>query len=201
MKPYMIGILIIILVLGALYLIMPKNQSFKEYEYLLNPHISDKPAQNMLVVESKGDPSLVGGKVIGFLYKAYYKQKAVKKNFKMPTIRARWPYYTDIPKDSWIGYFALPIPDSVSSLIPVKNPDNLKISIQKWEYGPVVEILHVGSYDKETPTIQKLMNYISNEGYKVIGEHEEEYLKGPGVFSKGNPNKYMTIIRFRIQKI
>ena len=53
---------------------------------------------------------------------------------------------------------------------------------------------------KETPTIEKLKKFIDNNGYKIIGAHEEEYLRGPGMFFKGNPNKYWTIIRYRVEK-
>ncbi len=34
----------------------------------------------------------------------------------------------------------------------------------------------------------------------TTGEHEEEYLKGPGMFGTGGPEKYLTIIRYRLKK-
>jgi hypothetical protein len=33
----------------------------------------------------------------------------------------------------------------------------------------------------------------------VIGEHEEEYVKGPGMLLAGDPAEYLTIIRLRIE--
>ena len=68
-----------------------------------------------------------------------------------------------------------------------------------WEYGQVAEILHVGPYSEEEPTIRKLLDFIKNSGYATTGEHEEEYLKGPGTFSMGNPAKYLTIVRYRLK--
>ncbi|MCK9244452.1 MAG: GyrI-like domain-containing protein, partial [Candidatus Marinimicrobia bacterium] len=59
---------------------------------------------------------------------------------------------------------------------------------------------HVGPYTTEPPTIQKLMDYITSQGYTIIGPHEEEYLKGPTMFGKGNPEKYKTIIRYQVAK-
>ncbi len=44
------------------------------------------------------------------------------------------------------------------------------------------------------------MKFIKAQGYEVIGVHEEEYLKGPTMFSKGDPKKYVTIIRYRVKK-
>ncbi|NUM64306.1 GyrI-like domain-containing protein [candidate division KSB1 bacterium] len=69
-----------------------------------------------------------------------------------------------------------------------------------WEYGEVAEILHMGPYDKEQPTVARLMEFIKTQGYEVAGEHEEEYLKGPTMFSRGDPEKYATIIRYRVRK-
>jgi hypothetical protein len=41
---------------------------------------------------------------------------------------------------------------------------------------------------------------VLDSGYVIAGEHEEEYIKGPGMFSKGDPEKYLTIIRYRVKK-
>ena len=49
-------------------------------------------------------------------------------------------------------------------------------------------------------TILRLHDFIDSQGYRIIGEHEEEYLRGPGMFSRGNPEKYYTIIRYRVAK-
>jgi hypothetical protein len=64
----------------------------------------------------------------------------------------------------------------------------------------VAEIFHIGPYSEEPHTIAKLYQFIKDNGYKLVGAHEEEYLKGPGMFSKGNSAKYQTIIRYRIKK-
>jgi effector-binding domain-containing protein len=64
----------------------------------------------------------------------------------------------------------------------------------------VAEILHVGSYSSEEPDIRRLHAFVESKGYRVIGDHEEEYVKGPGMFFAGDPDKYLTIIRVRIEK-
>jgi hypothetical protein len=191
---------VIIVVICAVLIFMPKGPDPKQYEYLANPAISEKPDQNMLVVEVKGDPNVVGAKAIQLLYKAFYSLKGVPKSFKMVAPRARWPIGLDTPKDQWVGVFGLPIPDSITTVPDEKNPDSLKIYITKWQYGTVAEILHTGPYSQEQPTEQRLNDYISQQGYKAIGEHEEEYIKGPGMFGPGNPDRYLTIIRYRVDK-
>ena len=74
------------------------------------------------------------------------------------------------------------------------------MSIRTWEYGMVAEVLHVGSYSSEEPDIRRLTDFIASQGYRVIGDHEEEYVKGPGVFFAGDPAKYLTIIRLRVEQ-
>ena len=76
----------------------------------------------------------------------------------------------------------------------------MKASLETWEYGEVAEILHIGPYNKEEPTVNKLMNFIKEQGYEVAGLHEEEYLKGPTMAGPGDPEKYLTIIRYRVKK-
>jgi effector-binding domain-containing protein len=64
----------------------------------------------------------------------------------------------------------------------------------------VAEILHVGPYRTEQPDIERLLQFISANGYRAVGEHEEEYVKGPGMLFAGDPEQYLTIIRLRVEK-
>lgn len=75
----------------------------------------------------------------------------------------------------------------------------MEVKLTKWEYGTIAEILHTGPYSSETPTIERLKKFIKDSGYEIIGDHEEEYIKGPGLFPS-NPKDYYTIIRYRIKK-
>jgi hypothetical protein len=169
------------------------------YDILLKPQIVNKSAQKMLIYEIKGDPNKTAGIAIGALYSAFYK---LKKDYEMNSYApiARWPITADTPRDEWIGIFGLPISDSVTEL-----PDDIlekypQLKIDNWEYGKVAEILHIGSYSTEHANIVKLINFIENSGYEIAGAHEEEYLKGPGMFFKGNPKKYKTILRYPVQE-
>lgn len=193
-----LGILTLALIL-AIYTIVGGPHS-KKFEYYVDPSLSQMPNQNMLVVEAKGDPNVSGSKAIQLLYKTYYSLKGVSKSFKMASPRARWPISWDTPKEQWVGLFAIPIPEEIKTLPAIKNPDSLNIYIDEWEYGNVAEILHKGSYATEEPTIQRLKDYVKEQGYTIIGEHEEEYIKGPGMFGPGNPDKYLTIIRYKVAK-
>lgn len=176
------SVLILNLSLGA--------QDFSKYGKLKDPQISAKPNQKMLIVEAKGDPNMVAKEAFTKLFSTYFRLPGAK----MTAPRARWIADFAGPKEDWIGFYALPLPESVTSL-----PAGMEgVKIKEWEYGEVAEILHIGSYSEETPTIEKLQAFIKAQGYEISGPHEEEYLKGPGMVS--DPSEYWTIIRYRVTK-
>ena len=113
----------------------------------------------MLVVTAKGDPNAVAGKAFGLLFKTYYKLPGASKNPK-PAPRARWS--GDMKdKSTWTGYYALPVPAGTTSLPQVDAEPGYKVELIAWEYGDVAEILHIGPYAEETPTIEKLHRFIA----------------------------------------
>jgi hypothetical protein len=198
----MVTVLIIVgvLVIVVLLFLMPKGRNVSQYDGLKKPKIVTMDHQKMLVVEAKGDPNIAGKRAFGLLLKTYYKTKETPKGPKTPAPRARWSLPFNTPKPEWVGLYGMPVPGSVTQLPAYRPEPGLKIELTTWEYGDVAEILHVGPYDREAPTVNALMQFISEQGYEVVGPHEEEYLKGPGMFSRGNPEKYCTIIRYRVRK-
>jgi len=113
---------------------------------------------------------------------------------------ARWPKPFDTPRNEWIGIYGFPVSENVETLPAKKNESDPDVILGYWEYGNVAEILHIGPYSEESHTIEMLYKFIEENGYKIAGYHEEEYLKGPGWLFKGNPKKYQTIIRYQIEK-
>ena len=199
-KAIIIIAVVIIVVVIAVMLFMSRGNDVSQYQHLINPAISELPDQNMLVVEAAGEPGDAASKAFKLLYQVYYKLEGVAKNSRWAAPRSRWSFDEDAPQEQMAGLFGLPIPDAVTELPEFKNPDNLNINISKWEYGTIAEILHTGPYDQEVPTVKRLHDFIEEQGYTVVGAHEEEYLKGPGMLGAGNAEKYMTIIRYRVEK-
>jgi len=184
--------------IGAVMFFMSSGVNFEEVKDLVEPRITSMPDQKVIEIEAKGDPNESAGEAIGMLMKTYYKIDGVEKGFVMPAPKARWDSDFAASKSEWIGRFALQVPDNVESLPEIESEGGVKAELSTWEYGEVAEILHVGPYDTEHETIQKLLGFIENSGYEIVGMHEEEYLKGPGMFGKGNPEKYLTIIRYNV---
>jgi hypothetical protein len=176
------------------------NQDLSQFEHLREPKISTLPDQKMLVVEAKGDPNVVGGKAFGLLFQLYFSMKETPKGPNLPAPQARWPVAWDTPKSEWKGLYGLPVPETITELPAHQEQSGLKASLMTWKYGEVAEILHVGPYTQEEPTIKRLTDFISGQGYTIAGDHEEEYIKGPSMTGPGDPEKYITIIRYQVKK-
>lgn len=202
-------ILLIVVVLVAVLLVgvviwmgMPRGPSLRDVAHLKTPQILEMNPQKVLQVRAQGDPNAVGKKAFGLLMKTYFGLKGVPKggsSFKPP--RARWPVGTDTPMEEWVGLYAMPVPATVTEVQGVESKDGLTVELITWEYGEVAQILHVGAYDEEIADTEALMDFIRSQGYEVTGLHEEEYIKGPGFLFAGNPDNYLTLIRYPVKKI
>jgi hypothetical protein len=71
------------------------------------------------------------------------------------------------------------------------------VRLEKMAEGTCAQILHIGPYSAEGPTIEKLHNFIADEGYKLHGTHREIYLSD---MRRTAQEKLKTIIRQPIKK-
>ena len=166
-----------------------------------DPHIITLPTQRMAVIHIKGDPNIVCSQYLPALYTTVYGLKKIFKgkgiNFKVEKLRARWPDAEDLPKEEWLGLYALPIPNNTHTLPVQDKIAGVEVKIEDWEYGTIAQILHEGPYTEEEPTIKRLRDFVEGQGYQIIGDHEEEYIKGP---LRTKPERFQTIIRFRVEE-
>jgi len=193
-------ILIISVVLAHTGVAVAQESTLSQFAHLKEPRVSTRKSEKMLVVEAKGDPKVVGPKAIALLFQLYFSIRETPKGPTLSPLRARWPVPISAPRSEWVGLYALPVPDTVTALPQYQATEGLKASVTTWDYGEVAEILHVGPYEKEEPTMRKLKDAIQQQGYQVLDGHEEEYIKGPTMSGPGDPEKYLTIIRYRVKK-
>ena len=163
----------------------------------VEPRILEISQQKMAVVQAKGAPDKVFPEVLPALYGSVYTLKFdLKKKgaptFKVSGLRARYPDAHLVPREEWTHLIGLPIPEDTASL-PQKVP-NVEVKIETWEYGTVAQILHLGPYDQECPTVERLHEFIEANGYETAGMHEEEYLTRP------EAKVPKTIIRYPVEK-
>ncbi len=169
----------------------PRKSSKKE------PQILEIPPQKMAVVYGKGAPDKVFPELMPALYGSVYTLKFDLKKKGLPTfkisgLRARYPDAHLVPIDEWTHIIGLPIPEDTTSL-PQKVP-NTEVKIETWEYDTVAQILHLGAYDQEYLTVERLHKFIEDSSYEIAGDHEEEYLTTP------DAKVVKTIIRYVVRK-
>ena len=67
-----------------------------------------------------------------------------------------------------------------------------KISFATYKEGKAAQILHVGPFSEEGPTVQKLHTFILDNQYQLSGKHHEIYLSDT---RRGKAENWKTIIR------
>lgn len=159
--------------------------------------------RKVLTITSIGDPNVVGEDVFSALYGTAYgtkfktfKPKGVK--MELGKLCALWPDAHLKPKNKWTGIWAILVPDYVKeSDLVQKDPKNL-VKLDILPRGTYAQILHLGPYSEEGPTIKILHEYIEKElgvaMKDVPGTHEEEYLTKP------DSKVVKTIIRYFVKK-
>jgi hypothetical protein len=161
-----------------------------------DPEILAMPRQKMAVVYTSGDPGAAAQAAMPALFGAVYTLKFQRKkdgnDFKVSPPRVRWPDAHLVPRDQWTGVWGLPIPDDVKTL-PQKVPD-VPVKVETWRYGTVAQILHIGPYSEEGPSVARLHEFVEESGYVLSGPHEEEYLTRP------TAKVMKTIIRYEVKK-
>lgn len=67
------------------------------------------------------------------------------------------------------------------------------------EASKCVSLVHVGPYDTLSSSYKALADYMNENKLEGITPSREQYIKGPGMLFKGNPNKYETKIMIPIK--
>ncbi|MBN1699953.1 MAG: GyrI-like domain-containing protein [Spirochaetales bacterium] len=203
-----IALVVIIIAVVLFFMVFMSGPDLEQYEFLKDPRITNMEDRRVLQVEVSGSPEEVLPKAFSALYSEYFKMPGVPKGpgQSAPLLRCNVP--VDRPLSELAGqgyvtdrtwYIGLPVPWA-SQLTEPPGKGEPKPEIATWEYGEVAEILHIGPYEDELPTIERLQDFIKAKGYRFKGIHEEEYLRGPEKpFTK--PEDYYTIIRYLVEKI
>lgn len=186
------------------------------------PSIVDVPAFNYLMIDGRGHPGKAADfqkkieVMFGLAYTLKFSFKFDKNkplDFSVPSLSGL--YWADDPscfrderrQAEWKWTLAIPLPDQIdaasldkakAALREKKNPDFLDQAYLKVLHeGLSAQIMHVGPYDKEGPTIEKLHAFMADNGYTFNGAHNEIYLGDP---RRTVPAKLKTIIRQPVRK-
>jgi len=76
------------------------------------------------------------------------------------------------------------------------QPALAEVRFERFEEGPAAQILHVGPYSEEGPTIETLHRFIREAGKEPVGKHHEIYLTD---MRRTDPARWKTIVRQPVQ--
>lgn len=184
------------------------------------PEIVVFEAVSYLSITGKGDPSgKVFSNTIGTLYSAAYAVKfickALHKDFVVPKLEGLWWYDESkfgklsiaeapqkVKRSDWEYRLLIRMPEFVTSKIvkeailntleKKQNPDTEKIHLFTLNEGKCIQVLHIGSFDKEPETLALINEFSQANNLAKNGLHHEIYLSD---FRKTSPEKLKTILR------
>ena len=196
------------------------KKSLKEF-YHPNPKevvLVDVPEMHFLMIDGMGSPgdskeyqdALTAIYPISF--KTKFLSKAKGKDYVVPPLEGLWwaddmKDFIEGNRDKWKWTMMIMQPDWITqdmineaiAITKEKKPELLnlllKLRLEKYNEGKAAQIMHIGPYSEEGPTVQKVHDFIQKEGGKFDGhknKHHEIYLSDP---RKANPVSMKTVIR------
>ena len=202
---------------------MKKIDYKKKLKHLYGPSskkivIVEVPPMNYFMVDGEGGPAAESyQQAIEALYGLSFTvkfdvKKGVGLDYTVMPLEGLW-WAKDITafsadrKDEWLWKMMIMQPDYVTTkhvnaatkqLREKKNPLALdKIRFESYHEGLSVQILHIGPYDDEGPTIAQMHKFIDENGYQLHMKHHEIYLSDP---RRSKPEKLKTVLRQPITK-
>ncbi|MFX0034523.1 MAG: GyrI-like domain-containing protein [Candidatus Hermodarchaeota archaeon] len=110
--------------------------------------------------------------------------------------RDKWKWTMMIMQPDWITLDMINEAIEISKEKKPELKDKLsKLRLEKYKEGKAAQIMHIGPYSEEGPTIEKIHNFIKYNGGSFNGckqKHHEIYLSDP---RKANPATMKTVIR------
>lgn len=81
----------------------------------------------------------------------------------------------------------------------VENPAGNGIEVKEMPRIKAVCVTHIGSYETLPLAYAAIDKYAADNGLILTPPFREVFIKAPGMFLKGNPDKYITEIQFPIK--
>lgn len=199
---------------------MKKIDFKKELKHLYKPSVKSAervtiPGMNFLMIDGQGDPntSQEFQDAVEALYSVSYALKFMVKKGDMATDYGVMPleglWWSDDMstfsvdcKEAWKWTLMIMQPEFISHALvesaikqvrAKKNPVSLsQLRFALFEEGEAAQIMHVGPFSEEGPTIEKVHAFIEESGKVRRGKHHEIYLSD---IRRADPAKWKTVIR------
>ncbi len=170
-----------------------------------------------LSIAGRGDPAGTHfATKMGALYAMAFALKMASKkagrDYKVCKLEGLWwgsPGVTDMmtePPAQWNWKLLIRTPDfitdtqrkmTISDLLAKEKPGEVgEVHLETLNEGPSVQMLHVGRYTEERPTIDQMREFAAGQGLSFHGLHHEIYLSDP---RRVAPEKLRTILRHPVR--
>jgi hypothetical protein len=182
------------------------------------PAIVEVPSIRFLMIDGSGAPEAAPTYMdaIATLYPVAYtlkfSAKAQGNDFRMMPLETLWWSEGSAVLDvnhpeswCWTAMIAVPswvrdrhVEDAVRDAArrrPLPLGDDLRA--ERFHEGRSVQVLHVGPYGQEGPTIATMVRFIDEQGFETSGKHHEIYLSDP---NRTDPDRLKTIVRMPVRR-
>ncbi len=179
------------------------------------------PTFSVLAIDGAGDPNSAPAwkAAVEALYSTAYSLKFMLKkagatpDFVVMPLEALWwvgegEAFALDDKRNWLWRALIVLPDFVTDaqVAQARTAARAKkglaaldgVAFDHFNEGPSAQVLHLGPFADETPTVARLNAFIAEQGYVQSGKHHEIYLSDP---QKSAPEKMKTIIRLPIGQV
>ena len=199
----------------------------KELKHLYNPTkktftVVDVPPMNYLMIDGHGDPNTAQDykDAVEALYATAYKlkfvsKKELEKDYVVPPLEGLWwaedmeTFTASRDKSAWDWTMMIMQPEWITPEMVDQVVDQVgkkkdlpalpKLRLEAYHEGLAVQIMRIGSYDEEGPTIHRMhYEFMPQNGYEPAGKHHEIYLGDP---RKVAPEKLRTVLRQPVRKM
>jgi hypothetical protein len=196
----------------------------KELKSLYQPsakevELVEVPPMSFLMADGHGDPNTASAykEAVGNLYAVAYTLKFANKKrggedyTVMPLEGLWWSENMDdfviTNKSNWDWTMMIMQPPFITremvneARTEVQRKKKLEalpeVRLASYDEGLAAQVLYVGPYDNEGPTIARMHDFIRQNGYQLAGKHHEIYLGDP---NRTAPEKLKTVIRQPIEQ-
>jgi hypothetical protein len=199
---------------------MPTIDYKKELKHLYapsakEPALVDVPPLHFLMIDGQGDPNTAPeyAAAVETLYTLAYALKFMVKrgptgvDYTVMPLEGLWwgagiDWHDAGQRADWQWTMMIMQPEHVTAELFAqalaetrkKKPELAldRVHFERYDEGSAAQIMHIGPYAIEGPTVARLHAFIEQQGHTLRGKHHEIYLGDP---RKSAPEKLRTVIR------
>ncbi len=197
----------------------------KEYRELYLPSarecaVVDVPELQFLMIDGTGDPNTSDSyrEALEALYTMSYTLKFLSKetediDYVVMALEGLWwtedmNDFSEDDKDAWswtsmimqpAHITAAHVDTAIEQARSKKNPPALeRMRFESFREGLSVQVMHIGPYAEEAPTIKRLHQFAADNSYRLRGKHHEIYLGDP---RRTAPERLRTVVRQPVEPL